>query len=204
MTNEPPKTAILNRDIHKLLTPVARNMSTSVDVSSGSAGIAKEEGGGQDLFCTGVFISWAATQSQAGRPHNPWRRRSQLQGHSWGHSRWSHLPDTARGASIRCSSHAGYRRSGIDKSALPSALFIGEECEKPIMASMTVDSISAYHLRKDTLLEYLRSVFPTHSNYITVEPAPRTMYTLTIPRALTQAERDHIIDNLRELGELGE
>ncbi|KAL2293467.1 hypothetical protein FJTKL_05367 [Diaporthe vaccinii] len=54
------------------------------------------------------------------------------------------------------------------------------------MASMTVDSISAYHLRKDTLLEYLRSVFPTHSNYITVEPAPRTMYTLTIPRALTQ------------------
>lgn len=37
------------------------------------------------------------------------------------------------------------------------------------MASMTVDSISAYHLRRDTLLEYLRSVFPTHGNYITVE-----------------------------------
>lgn len=37
------------------------------------------------------------------------------------------------------------------------------------MASMTVDSISAYHLRKDTLLEYLRSVFPTHTQYITVE-----------------------------------
>lgn len=37
------------------------------------------------------------------------------------------------------------------------------------MSSMTVDSISAYHLRKDTLLEYLRSVFPTQSSSITVE-----------------------------------
>ena len=39
----------------------------------------------------------------------------------------------------------------------------------PIMASMTVDTVSAYHLRKDTLLEYLRGVFPNHSHYITAE-----------------------------------
>lgn len=114
---------------------------------------------------------------------------------------WSHLPDTARGVSIGCSSHAGYRCSVIDKSALPVCLFhrggmrkrtsrreylitsanhefripgifvyFGKrKKEKPVMSSMTVDSISAYHLRKDTLLEYLRSVFPTQSSSITVE-----------------------------------
>lgn len=37
------------------------------------------------------------------------------------------------------------------------------------MGSMTVDTISAYRLRKDTLLEYLRKVFPNDSLSITAE-----------------------------------
>lgn len=37
------------------------------------------------------------------------------------------------------------------------------------MASMTVDAIDAYNLRKDTLLDYLRRLFPTYSSYITAE-----------------------------------
>ncbi|KAJ0124541.1 hypothetical protein J7T55_005879 [Diaporthe amygdali] len=51
-------------------------------------------------------------------------------------------------------------------------------------SSMTIDTISSYHLRKDTLLEYLCNIFPSHSRYITAE-----------------AERSHIITNLRELDE---
>lgn len=37
------------------------------------------------------------------------------------------------------------------------------------MASMTIDTIDGYKLRKDTLLDYLRRLFPEYSRYITTE-----------------------------------
>lgn len=37
------------------------------------------------------------------------------------------------------------------------------------MAQMAFDTISSHRLRRENLLEYLRSVFPSHREYITAQ-----------------------------------
>ncbi|CAN8095487.1 unnamed protein product [Discula destructiva] len=61
------------------------------------------------------------------------------------------------------------------------------------MAFMTIDSFPMYDLRKDVLLNYLQRLFSNSSGAISVEIADTTMYTLTVPRQLTRAERAEIV-----------
>lgn len=54
-----------------------------------------------------------------------------------------------------------------------------------------IDTIDGYNLRKDTLINYLRKLFPGDS--ITAEMSDGTVYRMRIPRALIKSERDAII-----------
>lgn len=56
-----------------------------------------------------------------------------------------------------------------------------------------IDTIDGYNLRRDTLLNYLRKLFPGDSSSITAEMSDGTVYRMRIPRSLSSSERAEII-----------